>query len=133
MSLFDINDFIQFKYFIALDVLPVFYIAIAILLPFVCWYWIAWMVRRYAVIFQLYKNTKHSVIISFVIWIISRINFFQNKIEKELSWGSFSVGQKMKFISLFAFVIIFSELFLRLTFEYLIAYMQMHEWLSPVK
>ncbi len=31
---------------------------------------------------------------------------------------------------MFLFIVLFAELFLRLTFEYLIAYM--HEWLNPV-
>ena len=127
------QDFIQFKLFIAQDVLTVFYIVIAIILPFICWFWLSWIVRRYATVIKFYKEAKRSLIISFIIWIVRRINFFQNKIDQKISWKSLSTNQRLKFIAIFLFVVIFAELFLRLTFEYLIAYMQMHEWMNPVK
>ncbi len=125
------KEFLQFKLFIAQDVLTVFYIVCAIALPFVCWFWLSWMVRRYAVIVRLYKSSKRSLLVSFITWIVSRINFFQNKIDQRLTWKSLSIIQKLKFIAVFLFIVIFAELFLRLMFEYLIAYMQMHEWLNP--
>ena len=127
------QDFIQFKLFIAQDVLTVFYIVIAIVLPFICWFWLSWIVRRYATVIKFYKEAKRSLIISFIIWIVRRINFFQNKIDQKISWKSLSTNQRLKFIAIFLFVVIFAELFLRLTFEYLIAYMQMHEWMNSVK
>ena len=131
MSTTNMQDFLQFKFFIAQDVLNVFYIVIAILLPIISWYWLSWIVRRYAVVLKFYKETKGSLIISFVMWIIRKINFFQNKIEEKLSWKSLNTSQKLKFIAVFLFIVAFSELFLRLMFEYLIAYMQMHEWMNP--
>ncbi len=124
------QDFIEFKLFIAQDVLTVFYIVIAVILPVVCWFWLSWIVRRYAAVLRFYKETQRSLIISFIVWIVRRINFFQNKIDQKLTWKSLSISQKLKFIAAFLFVVVFSELFLRLTFEYLIAYMQMHEWMS---
>lgn len=126
------QDFIQFKLFIAQDVLTVFYIVMAIMLPFIYWYWLSWIVRRYAIVIKFYKEVKRSPIVTFIIWIIRRINFFQNKIDKKLSWSSLSASQKLKFIAVFLFFVVFSELFLRLMFEYLIAFMQMHEWMNPV-
>ena len=124
------QDFIQFKIFIAQDVLTVFYIVIAIMLPFVCWFWLLWMIRRYAVIIRFYRAAKRSLIISFFVWIVRKINLFQKKIDQKVSWRSLDTSQKLKLIALFLFVVIFAELFLRLTFEYLIAYMQMHEWIT---
>lgn len=124
------QDFLQFKFFIAQDVLTLFYILIAISLPFICWFWLSWMVRRYAVIIRFYKSSKRSLIISLMVWIVRRVNFFQNKIDQKLTWESLSTTQKLKFIAAFLFIVFFAELFLRLTFEYLIAYMQMHEWIK---
>jgi len=125
------QDFIEFKLFIAQDVLAVFYIVIALVLPFIIWFWLSWMIRRYAVILRFYKSTKRSLFIIFISWLVSKLNFFQNKIDQKLSWKSLSISQKLKFIALFLFMVFFAELFLRLTFEYLIAYMQMHEWMNP--
>lgn len=125
------TDFLQFKLFIAQDVLNIFYIVCAIALPFICWFWLSWMVRKYAVIIRLYRSTKRSNIISFITWIVRRINFFQNKIDQKLQWKSLTTTQKFKFIAVFIFIVFFAELFLRLMFEYLIAFMQMHEWMNP--
>ncbi len=125
------QDFIQFKIFIAQDVLTVFYIVMALMLPFIYWFWLSWIVRRYATVIKFYNEVKHSPIVTFIIWIIRRINFFQNKIDKKLSWNSLGTRQKIKFIAVFLLIVAFSELFLRLMFEYLIAYMQMHEWMNP--
>ena len=125
------QDFIQFKLFIAQDVLTVFYIVTAIMLPIACWFWLSWIVRRYATVIKFYEEAKRSLIISFIIWIVRRINFFKNKIDQKLSWKNLSISQKLKFIAIFLFIVVFAELFLRLTFEYLIAYMQMHEWMKP--
>ena len=121
------QDFILFKFFIAQDVLTIFYIVMAIALPVICWFWLSWMIRRYAAVIRFYKGAERSLIVSIIIWIVRRINFFQNKIDQKLSWKSLSA------IAVFLFIVIFSELFLRLTFEYLIAYMQMHEWMNPIK
>ncbi len=126
-------EFLQFKFFIAQDVLTVFYIVTALMLPVVCWLWLSWMIRRYAILIRLYKTPKHSLIIAFIAWIVRRVNFFQNKVDQELSWKFLSITQKLKFIAVFLFIIIFAELFLRLTFEYLIAYMQMHEWMNQTR
>ncbi|MCK4865137.1 MAG: DUF4282 domain-containing protein [Gammaproteobacteria bacterium] len=126
------QDFIQFKVFIAQDILTVFYIVMAIVLPVICWFWLSWIVRRYEIVIKFYKEAKRSLVVTFIIWIIRRINFFQNKIEQKLSWESLSISQKLKFIAIFLFIVVFSELFLRLMFEYLIAYMQMHEWMNPI-
>ena len=127
------QDFLQFKSFIAQDVLTVFYIILAIIFPFISWYWLAWMVRRYATVLRFYKEAKRSLFISFIAWLIRKLNFFQNKIDEKLSWKNLSTSQRLKFIGIFLFVVLFSELFLRLMFEYLIAYMQMHDYLNQIQ
>ena len=126
------QDFIQFKLFIAQDVLTVFYVVGAIVLPIIIWFWLSWVIRRYATVIKFYKGAKHSLVISFIIWIVSKINFFQKKIAQELTLKSLSISQKLKFFAIFLFIVVFAELFLRLMFEYLIAYMQMHEWMNPI-
>ncbi len=132
MSSTIMQEFIQFKFFIAQDVLTIFYIVMAIVLPVICWFWLSWIVRRYATVIKFYKEAKRSLIVTFIIWIIRRINFFQNKIDKKISWNSLGTSQKLKFLAVFLFIVAFSELFLRLMFEYLIAFMQMHEWMNPI-
>jgi hypothetical protein len=127
------QEFIQFEFFIAQDVLTIFYIFTAITFPFVCWFWLSWIVRRYAVIIRFYRGAKRSLIITIISWIVRKLKFFKNKMDQKLSWSSFSATQKLKFIAVFLFIVIFGELFLRLIFEYLIAYMQMHEWMKPIK
>lgn len=126
-----LKEFIQFKFFIAEDVLTVFYVLCAIAIPFASWFFLLWVVRRYAVVMQFYKDSSYSIIFSFIMWVVRKIKFFKNKINEKITWQSLTLSQKLKFISLFILIVGFSELFLRLLFEYLIAYMQMHEWLKP--
>ena len=125
------QDFILFKHFIAQDVLTVFYILIALSLPFICWFWLSWMLRRYAVFLRFYNRNKRSLLISLVVWMLRKIVFVRSRITQDITWKSLNNTQKIKFIGIFLFIFFFSELFLRLTIEYLIAYMQMHEWLKP--
>jgi hypothetical protein len=127
-----IKEFIQFKFFIAEDVLTVFYVICAILIPFASWYFLLWVIRRYAVVIQFYKDSSYSIIFSFIMWIVRKIKFFKNKIDEKITWQSLTLTQKLKFILLFIMLVGMSELFLRLIFEYLIAYMQMHEYLKPI-
>jgi len=126
-----IKEFIQFKYFIAEDVLTVFYVASAIMLPFVSWYFLLWSIRRYAVLSRFYREGRYSIILSFVMWVVRKIKFFQNQIDQNITWRSLTSTQKLKFVILFLMMVGLSEIFLRMTFEYLIAFMHMHEWMKP--
>jgi hypothetical protein len=126
-----IIEFIQFKFLIAEDVLTVFYVMCAISIPFASWYFLFWVVRRYAVVMQLYKDTSYSIIFSLIMWVVRKIKFFKNKIDEKITWNSLTLVQKLKFIGLYLIIVGFSEIFLRLVFEYLIAYMHMHEWMKP--
>lgn len=127
----DIKAFIQFKFLIAEDVLTVFYVMSAIMLPFASWYFLLWVIRRYAVFVRFYKAGKYSLFFSMILWVIRNIKFFQNKIDEKITWQTLTASQKIKFLVLFFIVVGFSELFLRLIFEYLIAYLHIHEWLKP--
>lgn len=127
-----IKEFLQFQFFVAEDVLSVIYLICVIMIPFVAWYFLFWIIRRYVVVMDLYKTGRYSLFFSILLWVISKIRFFQNKIEENITWNSLSLGQKLKFIGLFLVLVGLSEILLRLTFEYLIAFMQMHDLLKSM-
>ncbi len=107
------------------------YILCAILIPIVTWYFLLWAVRRYAVVIKLYESGRYSLFFSFFIWLLRKIKFFRDKIDEKVSWQNLNTSQKLKLLGLYIFIVFFAELFLRLMFEYLIAYMQIHEFLKP--
>ena len=125
------KEFFQFRFLIAVDVLPIFYALCALIIPIASWYFLLWLIRRYAVAIKLYQSGQYSLLFSLLIWIIRKIKFFRDKIDEKITWRSLSPTQKLKFIAVYLFIVIFAELFLRLTFEYLIAYIHMHEWMKP--
>jgi hypothetical protein len=125
-----IKDFLHFDFFIAQDFLIVFYVLCAILIPIASWYFLLWAIRRYAEVIDISESVRYSLVISLITWLITRIKFFRDKVDEDFSWGSLSPGQKLKFVILFIFVVVFSEIILRLVFEYLIAYMHMHDWMN---
>ena len=125
------KEFFQFRSLIAVDVLPIFYALCALIIPIASWYFLLWLIRRYAVAIKLYKSGQYSLFFSLLIWIIRKIKFFRDKIDEKITWSSLSPTQKLKFIAVYLFIVVFAELFLRLTFEYLIAYIHMHEWMKP--
>lgn len=127
-----LKEFIQFKIFIAEDVLTVFYLFFAILIPITSWYFLFWLIRRYAVLISLYKSGRYSIFFSIIVWFIRKIKFFRDKIDEKITWLNLNSAQRLKFISLYVLLVFFAELFLRLTFEYLIAFIQMHEWMKPL-
>ncbi len=122
-----IKEFILFEFLIAEDVLTVFYVICAITLPFAAWFFLLWVVRRYAVVIRFYKAGNYSIIYSLIMWVIRKIKFFQHKIDEKIIWEAFTWTQKLKFIAIFLMMTGFAELFMRLLFEYLIAYMHMHD------
>ena len=121
----------QFEILIAEDVLAVFYVLCALVLPLFAWYFLLWVIRRYAVLYRLYKTGQYSIFFSFILWIVRKIKFFRDKIDERITWQHFTLDQKIKFLALFIMMVGFSELFLRLMFEYLIAYIHIHDWLKP--
>jgi len=127
------NSFFSFDTFIALDVLRIFYIVGVVVLPLVSWFSLLWVVNKYSALFRFYKGVKHSLVVSLIVWIMSKIKFFKKYVDKKTSWNTLNFIQKIKFFLLFLFIIFFAELFYRLLFEYLIAFMQMREALVVLK
>ena len=96
-------DFLTFKSFISTDALIVFYYIGAIILPVVIWYMINWLVRKYAFLDDALKEGK--------------IAFFY----------VLSKRQRIKLTIIFFTIFLFLELFWRMLFEFLIAYMQIRD------
>ena len=96
-------DFLTFKSFISIEVLILFYYMGALVLPIFAWLFITWVVQKYKIISITYEKGK------------------------ETFWKSLSRGQKIKLITLFFIGFFFMQLFWRMMFEFLIAYMQIHE------
>lgn len=129
----EIIRFAMFERFVAEDVLIVFYIVCAVLIPIASWYFLIWVIRRYAVVMKIYDSTRSTLILAVFVWIVRRIKFFRDRLDEKLTWQTLSMGQKAKFLAMYCVIVVLAEVFLRLTFEYLIAYMHMHEWLRPVE
>jgi hypothetical protein len=128
-----LKEFVQFEFLIADEILPIFYVLCAIIIPVFFWYMLLWVIRRYALAIEIYKSGRYSFFFSFLFWVFRKIKFFRKKIDQKISWSAFTPTQKMKFLALYFIVVFFAELFLRLAFEYLIAYIHMHEWMKPPK
>lgn len=123
-----LRDFLLFESFLAEHTLIVFYLVCAVIIPVATWYFLFWLIRKYAVVLKFQKAGDYSFLFSVLLWVIRKVKFFRDKIDEELSWQTLTPGQKLKFLGLFVLFVCLAELFLRLTFEYLIAFMQMHEW-----
>ena len=96
-------DFLTFKTFISTEALIIFYYLGALILPICLWLLLTWLIRKYRLINTAYENGK------------------------ELLWKSLSRKQQTKLVSLFIISFLFMELFWRMLFEFLIAYMQMRD------
>ncbi len=121
------NSFFNFESFISIETLKIFYTVGVIALPVVSWFLLLWIINKYSALFRFYKGVRRSIIISVIVWVMSKIKFFKKYIDKKVTWNSLTNTQKLKFLLLFAMLVFFSELFYRLVFEYLIAFMQMHD------
>lgn len=96
-------DFLTFKRLISIEVLIVFYYLGALILPIVMCLVFKWLIRKYELLGAAVKSGK------------------------EVAWLSLSLKQKIIFIALFAVAFLFMELFWRMMFEFLIAYMQIRD------
>lgn len=101
-------DFLTFKTFISTETLIIFYYLGAIVLPIVTWLLLIRIIKKYKLLNSTYKNIKESL------------------------WNSFNKKQQTKFIAFFLITFIFMELFWRMLFEFLIAYMQIRDALLQV-
>ncbi len=96
-------DFLTFKDFISIPVLITFYYFGAILFPFFMWILSMWFMRKYKSIDAIHTTGK------------------------EMIWRILTTKQKFKLIATFIVAFLFMELFWRMLFEFLIAYMQMRD------
>ena len=96
-------NFLTFKSFISTEVLMVFYYLGAIVLPVGLWKSIGWIARNYRIFNVIYKQAV------------------------SYAWKSLNKKQQAEFLALFVVLLVFMELFWRMFFEFLIAYMQMRD------
>ena len=101
-------DFLTFKTFISTEVLITFYYLGAIILPIITWLILNWAIKRYKLINTSYENIKESL------------------------WKILNKKQQLKFLSFFIIVFLFMEIFWRMLFEFLIAYMQIRDALLQI-
>jgi hypothetical protein len=79
----------------------------AVIVPIILWYLRIYLLKK----FSLYKDINDS--------------FYQY-------YKSLSTKRKLQITSLFVFIFLFMELCLRIVFEFVIAYFDMHEYLSHI-
>jgi hypothetical protein len=96
-------DFLTFKSFISTEVLIIFYYLGALVLPFGIWFLFTRIINKYRLLNTAYENSK------------------------EMLWASLNKKQQTKFMIFFAISFLFMELFWRMLFEFLIAYMQIRD------
>jgi len=96
-------DFLTFKTFISTEALIIFYYLGALILPICLWLIFIWLIQKYKLLNTSYINGK------------------------ELLWSLITRKQQIKFIGLFIILFMFMELFWRMLFEFLIAYMQIRD------
>jgi hypothetical protein len=94
-------DFLTFKTFISTEALIIFYYLGALVMPIGLRFLLAWLIRKYKLSTMPYN--------------------------KELLWKSLSIKQKIELIALYMISFLFLELFWRMLFEFLIAYMQIRD------
>ena len=96
-------DFLTFKSFISINALIIFYYIGALILPVGLWLLINWLIRKYDFFDAAYKKGK------------------------DIIWKSLDKKQQTKLLIFFIFLFLFMELFWRMLFEFLIAYMQIRD------
>ena len=102
-------DFLTFKTFLSIDALIVFYYAGAVVLPLLVWSFSAWVLQKYKIV------------------------DFVNQHKRRLTGKPFNRSRRIKMILLFIWLFVFMELCWRMLFEFMIAYMQMHDALLHLK
>ena len=96
-------DFLTFNLFISTEVLIIFYYLGAIVMPIGLWLSFKWLIRKY--------------------------DFLNSGLEagNTLFWNSLTVKQQLKLGFILVICFLFMELFWRMLFEFLIAYMQIRD------
>ncbi len=96
-------DFLTFKSFISTTVLIAFYYIGAVILPVGIWFLSIWLIKKYKFIDDAHKKVKEEI------------------------WGLLNKKQQVKLVALVMTFFLFMELFWRMLFEFLIAYMQIRD------
>jgi hypothetical protein len=96
-------DFLTFRSFISTEALIVFYYIGAIMLPVSAWYLVTWLLRKYEVVNATYEKGKATL------------------------WASLTQKNKLRLSIFFIATFLLMELFWRMLFEFLIAYMQIRD------
>ena len=96
-------DFLRFKSFISTEVLIIFYYIGAVIFPFGLILLFSWFIKKYEIVDAAYQKGKDAV------------------------WTVLSKKQKIRAIAVFITLLFFMELFWRMLFEFLIAYMQIRD------
>ena len=96
-------DFLTFKSFISIDVLILFYYFGALVLPIGLWMVSMWLIRRYQLFNTFYEQSQ------------------------TLLWEVLNKKQKIQVGLFFIISFLFMQLFWRMLFEFLIAYMQIRD------
>ena len=102
-------DFLTFKSFISTEVLIIFYYIGALVLPVGIWILLKWLIGKYRFLNATYENGK------------------------EIIWKSLNKKQHTKLLAFFIVSFLFMELFWRMLFEFLIAYMQIRDALLSMQ
>ena len=101
-------DFLGFKNFLSIEALIIFYYIGAVVMPVSMWFLMIWLVQKYELVSVTYQQGK------------------------VVLWDSLKTRQKLKLVAAFMIAFLFMELFWRMLFEFLIAYMQMRDAIVQV-
>ena len=101
-------DFLGFKSFLSIEALIIFYYIGAVVMPVSMWFLMIWLVQKYELVSVTYQQGK------------------------VVLWDSLKTRQKLKLVAAFMIAFLFMELFWRMLFEFLIAYMQMRDAIVQV-
>ena len=111
-------DFLTFKSFISSETLIILYYVGVVTMPGSVWYIFTRIIKNY----NNFGGEKINKYID-----VAFIN------GKKIAWKSLNKKQKIKFITLLAFLFFIMQLLWRIMFEFLIAYMQMHDALQNLQ
>jgi len=96
-------DFLTFKSFISTEALIIFYYTGAVIMPISLWFFLLWLLRKYEFLAVTYLQGKN------------------------ILWNALKTEHKIKLLAVFVTTFLFMELFWRMLFEFLIAYLQMRD------
>jgi len=96
-------DFLLFKQFISIEALIVFYYIGAVIFPVAIYFLASYLVNKYIIVEQVVSKGKQAI------------------------WSELNKNQRIKLIVLAVFVFLLGELFWRMLFEFLIAYIQIRD------